>query len=161
MSGEGFAQQRRFIAIARRRNKRRDHIAIAIAEGDDLVAFHLLVTAETSVVAAFLRRGRCTVAVDHGGIEEIGLMQLQHRACKDGLKTAIRLPPSKGAINARVMNFWAAFLIFFDRQFLPLTPQVRGGRESQIPLITRDLRDLRFSRESQCSGPIGAGAEVN
>src|SRR5208283_3147647 len=59
---QGFAQQRRFIAIARRRNKRRNHIAIAIAEGDDLVAFHLLVTAETNVVAAFLRRGRCTVA---------------------------------------------------------------------------------------------------
>jgi len=50
---QGFAQQRRFIAIARRRNKRRDHIAITIAEGDDLVAFHLLVTAETNVVAAF------------------------------------------------------------------------------------------------------------
>jgi len=96
-----------------------------ITESDNLVAFHLLVSAETDVVAAFLRRGRRTVAVDDGGVEKIGLMQLQHRAGKDGLKTAIRLPPSKCAINARVMNFWAAFLIFLDRQFFPLTPQVK------------------------------------
>src|ERR1035437_3821343 len=55
-----------------------------ITESDNLVAFHLLVSAETDVVAAFLRRGRRTVAVDDGGVEKIGLMQLQHRAGKDG-----------------------------------------------------------------------------
>jgi hypothetical protein len=47
----GFAQQRRFIAIAGCRNKRCDHIAIPIAEGDDLVPFHLLVTAEPDGIA--------------------------------------------------------------------------------------------------------------
>ena len=74
-----------------------------IAERDDLVAFHLLVPAETDVVAAFLRRGRCTVAVDHGGIEEIGLMQLQHRACKDGLKTG------RASLDFKSSNpLWAA-----------------------------------------------------
>jgi len=142
---------RNSIAIARRRNKRRDHIAIAIAEGDDLVAFHLLVTAETNIVAAFLRRGRCTVAVDHGGIEEIGLMQLQQRACKDGLKTAIRLPPSKGAINASVMNFWAALLIFFDRQFLPLTPQVK-----RLQNVVEDRMQGQFRCQASASnGQMG------
>jgi hypothetical protein len=99
-----------------------------VTETDNLVAFYLLVPAETDVAATFLRRGRRAVAVDDGGVEEIGLMQLQHRACKDGLKTAICLSPSKCAINARVMNFWAAFLIFFDRQFFPLTPQVSDCR---------------------------------
>jgi hypothetical protein len=109
------------------------------------------VTAETNVVAAFLRRGRCAVAEDHGGVEEIGLMQLQHRACKDGLTTAIRLPPSKGAINARVMNFWAAFLIFFDRQFLPLTPQVK-----RLQNVVEERMQSQFRRRALASnGQMG------
>ena len=122
---QGFSQKRQFIAIAGRRNKRRNHIAIAIAESNDLVALHLLVPAEADVVAAFLRRCRRTIAMDDRGIEEIGFMKLQHRACKHGVKTAICLPLSKCAINARVVNFWMAFLIFFDRQLLPLAPQVK------------------------------------
>ena len=122
---QGFSQKRRFITIAGRRNKRRNHIAIAIAESDDLVALHLLVPAEADVVAAFLRRCRRTIAMDDRGIEEIGFMKLQHRACKHGVKTAICLPLSKCAINARVVNFWMAFLIFFDRQLLPMAPQVK------------------------------------
>ena len=68
---------------------------------------------------------RRTIATDDRGIEEIGFMKLQHRACKHGVKTAICLPLSKCAINARVVNFWMAFLIFFDRQLLPLAPQVK------------------------------------
>ena len=52
-----LSQQRRLIAIARSRNKRCDHIAIAIAEGDDFIAFDFLVAAEAEVVAALL--GRC------------------------------------------------------------------------------------------------------
>ena len=122
---QGFAKHRRFIAIAGCCNKWRNHIAIAIAESDDLVALHLLVPAEADVVAAFLRRCRRTIAMDDRGIEEIGFMKLQHRACKHGVKTAICLPLSKCAINARVVNFWMAFLIFFDRQLLPLAPQVK------------------------------------
>jgi hypothetical protein len=73
---QGFSQKRRFITIAGRRNKRRNHIAIAIAESDDFVAFHLLVPAEADVVAAFLRRCRRTIAMDDRGIEEIGFMKL-------------------------------------------------------------------------------------
>ena len=122
---QGFSQERRFIAIARRRNKRRDDIAIAIAEGDDLVAFDLLVPAETDVVAAFLRRCRRTIAMDDSGVEKIGLMKRCHRTCKNGVKTAVRLPPSKRTVDARVMNFRTAFVIFFDRQFFPLTAQVK------------------------------------
>jgi hypothetical protein len=50
--GQGLPQQRRFVAIARRRHERRDHVAPAIAEGDDLVALHLLVAAEAEFIAA-------------------------------------------------------------------------------------------------------------
>jgi hypothetical protein len=50
--GQGLPQQRRFIAIARRHHERRDHIAPAIAEGDDLVALHPFVAAEAEVIAA-------------------------------------------------------------------------------------------------------------
>jgi hypothetical protein len=80
-----------------------------IAESDNLVAFHLLVPAKTDVVATFLRRCRRSIAMDDCGIEEIGLMKLRHRGRENGVKTAIRLPLSKNAINARVMNFGTAF----------------------------------------------------
>jgi hypothetical protein len=78
--------------------------------------------------------------VDDGGVEEIGLMQ-QQRACKDGLETAIRLPLSKCAINARVMNFWAAFLIFLDRQLFPLTPKVK-----RLQNVVEDRMQGQFRR---------------
>ena len=91
---QGFSQERRFIAIAGGRNKRRNHIAIPIAKGDDLVTLHLLVPAETDVVAALLRRCRRAIAMDDSSVEEIGLMKLQHRACKNAVKTAVRLPLS-------------------------------------------------------------------
>ena len=44
------AQQRRFIAIAGCCNKWCDHIAIAVAESDDLIAFHFLMAAEPNVM---------------------------------------------------------------------------------------------------------------
>jgi hypothetical protein len=77
--------------------------------------------------------------MDDRGIEEIGFMKLQHRACKHGVKTAICLPLSKCALNAQVVNFWMAFLIFFDRQLLPDTsprlekPAISSPR-SPVPL---------------------------
>ena len=81
---KGFAKQWGFIAIARARNNRRDHIAVAVAEGDDLVALHFLVPAETNVVAALFRCRRRAIAVDDRDIEEVVLMKPQHRACKKG-----------------------------------------------------------------------------
>ena len=75
---QGFSQEWRFIAIAGSLNKRRDHITTTIAEGDDLVAFHLLVSAKTYIVAAFLCRCRRAIAVDDGGVEEIALMKLSN-----------------------------------------------------------------------------------
>src|SRR5208283_1942572 len=48
---QGFAQHRRFIAIAGCCDKWRDHIAIAVAESDDLIALHFLMAAEPNVVA--------------------------------------------------------------------------------------------------------------
>lgn len=65
----------------------------------------------------------------------------QQRACKDGLETAIRLPLSKCAINARVMNFWAAFLIFLDRQLFPLTPKVK-----RLQNVVEDRMQGQFRR---------------
>ena len=46
---QGFAQERRLITIAGCWNKRRNHIAMPIAEGDDLVAF----------TPSCVRRNRC------------------------------------------------------------------------------------------------------
>jgi hypothetical protein len=54
------AQQRRFIAVARSGDKRRDDIAVAITEGHDLVTFDLLVSVEADVLSVMTlspRRG--------------------------------------------------------------------------------------------------------
>jgi hypothetical protein len=44
------------LRLARRPHERRDHVAMAIAEGDDPVPLHLLVPAKAEVVAALFRR---------------------------------------------------------------------------------------------------------
>ena len=122
---QGFAQQRRFIAIAGCCNKWCDHITIAVAESDDLIAFHFLMAAEPNVVATFLRRGCRPITVNDGRVEQICLMKGRYRIGENGVKTAIGLPSSKGAINACVMNFGVALLILFDRQLLPLAAHVK------------------------------------
>src|SRR5450631_4000805 len=119
------SQQRRLIAIARSRNKRCDHIAIAIAEGDDFIAFDFLVAAEAEVVAALLRCRGCAIPMDDADVQMIMFLQRRYRPNENGVQTTVRLPPAKGAVNARIVDFRTALLIFFDRQFLPLTPEVK------------------------------------
>jgi hypothetical protein len=75
---QGFPQERRCIAIAGRLNKRRDHIATPITENDDLAAFHFLVTIETDVVAALLRRCRGSIAMNDRCVGEVFLMKCRH-----------------------------------------------------------------------------------
>src|SRR5450631_3126981 len=120
-----LSQQRRLIAIARSRNKRCDHIAIAIAEGDDFIAFDFLVAAEAEVVAALLRCRGCAIPMDDADVQMIMFLQRRYRPNENGVQTTVRLPPAKGAVNARIVDFRTALLIFFDRQFLPLTPEVK------------------------------------
>lgn len=90
--------------ISRGGDKWRDDIAIAIAEGNDLVSFDLLVSVEPDVVAAFLRRCRRAVAVDDGNVEEVGMMKVQYRLGEDRLETTVGLPPSKGAIDTGIVD---------------------------------------------------------
>ena len=55
-------------------NKWCDHIAIAVAESDDLIAFHFLMAAEPNVVATFLRRGCRPITMNDGRfVEQIWL----------------------------------------------------------------------------------------
>src|ERR1035438_10694161 len=69
----------RFIAIAGCCNKWCDHIAIAVAESDDLIAFHFLMAAEPNVVATFLRRGCRPITMNDGRVEQICLMKGRYR----------------------------------------------------------------------------------
>ena len=96
-----------------------------IAEGDDLVAFDLLVAAEADVVAALFSCRRRAIAVNDRNIQAVVLMKLQHRAGKNGVDASIDYPPPPDAINPRVVNFRTPLAIFFDRQFLPLATHIQ------------------------------------
>jgi len=94
--GKAFAQQRRFHCDCRARPTNRcDHIAIPVAESDDLIAFHFLMAAEPDVVATFLRRGCRPIAMDDRRVEKICLMKGRYRIRENGVKTAIGLPSLK------------------------------------------------------------------
>ena len=54
--------------IAGSRDKQRDDIAIPVAEGNDLVAFDLLMPVEAEGVSSFLRRRGRTIAMDDGHV---------------------------------------------------------------------------------------------
>ena len=47
-----FPEERRFILIAGRGYERRDHVAISVTKGDDLVTFDVFVAAEPNVIAS-------------------------------------------------------------------------------------------------------------
>ena len=80
-------------------------------------------------------------------------MKLQHRACKHGVKTAVRLPLSKCAINARVVNFWTAVLTSFDRQFFPLAAQLKQSQN-----VVEDHQQGQFRRWAPApNGKMGQG----
>lgn len=73
-----LAHHRRLVAIAGCADDRRDHIAVAVAEGDYLVALHLLVSTEADVVTAFLGGCGRPIAMDNGDIQTIGLVKFQY-----------------------------------------------------------------------------------
>src|SRR5271157_2605085 len=60
-------------------------------------------------------------------------MELQYRPREDRIETAIRLPPSKRAIDASVVNLRTSVRIPFNRQFLPLTADVQ-----QLQNVTKE-----------------------
>jgi hypothetical protein len=123
--GQRVTQQRRFVTVARGTNKWRDHVAMAIAEGNDLVAFQVLMAAVPQIVASLLRcRGRA-VAVNDREVEQLALMKLAHRAGKYLVDKAVGLPAPHRPIDPRVVDFWETFGIPFDRQHLPLAAHVQ------------------------------------
>src|SRR5271167_3447556 len=63
-----------------------------VAEGHDLVALEMFVSAVTQVVAAFLRRRGGAIAVNDREIQPPVLVKLAHRAGKNPLDAAIGLP---------------------------------------------------------------------
>jgi len=120
-----LAQEWRFTVVPRSRDKWRDDIAIAVAEGHDLIAFDLLVPVETDVVATLFRGRRRAIAVDDGHVEKAALVEPQHHHCENDIETAAGLPPTKGAIDPGVVDLGMPFGILCNRQFLPLTSQVQ------------------------------------
>jgi hypothetical protein len=96
---------------------------MAIAEGGDLVALHLLVPAEAEVVAALFRRRCGAIAVNNRRIEEAVRMKPRHRTGEDGVDAAVVHPLPPDAINARGVSFRAAFAILIDRRLLPWAAQ--------------------------------------
>jgi hypothetical protein len=95
---------------------------VPIAEDRDLVAFKLLVAADAQVVTAFLGCCGRAIALNDRDVQAIILVKFEHQAFENGIKTAIRLPSPKGAIDARVVDLRMAPSILFDRQILIGSP---------------------------------------
>jgi hypothetical protein len=140
---QGLSQQRRLIAITRGRNKGCDHIAVSIAERDYLIAFDLLVAAEADVVAALLRCRGCAIPMDDADVQMIMFLQRRYRPNENGVQTTVRLPPAKGAVNARIVDLRTTLLILFYRQFLPLAPKVKDLQD-----VVEDRVQCQFGRWS-------------
>jgi len=60
------------------------------AEGDNLVAFHLLVSAQSNVVTTLLRSSCRAIAVQDAGLEMTCLLQREHRTYEDGVTCHLR-----------------------------------------------------------------------
>src|SRR5271166_2998868 len=67
-------------------------------------------------------------------------MKLQYRPREDRIETAIRLPSSKRAIDASVVDLRAPILVLFNRQFLPLTADVQQLQDVTKEAVQGELR---------------------
>ena len=138
--GQCLPQKRRFITIAWCRHKWRDHVALAIAKGDHLVAFHLLMTVEAEVIAALFRRRCRAITMNDRRIETAVLMKPRHRPSENSVHAAVVHPAPPDAVNARVVCFWVAFAILADRQLFPLTAQIQDLQNVVEDLVEAQLR---------------------
>ena len=127
------------ITIARCGDERRDHLAMAVAEGHDLVAFQRLVSVEADVVATLFGCRGCAITVDDRDIKQLVLVKPHHGALEDGVDAAIGLPSPEGTIDAGIVDLGTAFAIFVNRQFLPLTPQIE-----QLQNVVEDLEQTQL-----------------
>lgn len=146
-----FSQQRCFNAISRGRYERRDHVAMPVAEGDGLVAFDLLVTAEAEVVASFLRRCGRAIAMNDGDVKTIVLSKPEHRAFENGFKTAVRLPPPKGSIDPRVLDLRGALRIVFVERSKSFTTRYSTGMGKPLRLTFLRTHRALSAEESHLS----------
>ena len=137
--------------VARSRDKRRDDIAIPVAECDYLIALSLLVCVEANVIAALFRRCRGAIAVDDSHVEKVGLVKPLYRGDENDIKTATGLPPSKGAINSGVVDLRATVGVFCNRQFFPLAPQVQNFQD----VIEQGMEGQLRRRAPASNGQVG------
>src|ERR1035437_2657909 len=114
-----LTQQRALIAVARCRYEWRDHVAVAIAKRDGLVALDVFVPAKAKVVAALLGDGCGAVAVNDRGVEQIAFEKSQYRTREDGVEAAVGHPATKGPVDARVVDFDSPHAARLNRQRLP------------------------------------------
>ncbi|MEO0802736.1 MAG: hypothetical protein AAFY57_10735 [Cyanobacteria bacterium J06642_2] len=96
-------------------HKRSDDIAMAIAEGHHFVAFHMLVPAESELIASFLSCRRRSITVDDADVEVVILLKLRDGACKNGIKAPMGFEASKRTINSGVVDLRLPIFISVDR----------------------------------------------
>jgi len=80
---------------------------VAIPESNDFVAFEVLVSNESEIVAPFLCRSRRPVPMNDADIEIFLLVKEHHRPRQDGIKAPLGFITSKGSVNAGVVDFWS------------------------------------------------------
>lgn len=94
-------------------------------DGHNFVSFEVLVSAESKIVAAFLRHGRCPVTMDDADVEEPFDGQYRYRTRENGIEASVDFIASKGSIDPGVVNFRSSFYVLFNGQFFPLTAEVQ------------------------------------
>jgi hypothetical protein len=142
-----FLQQRRFVTVARCRNKRNDDITVAIpkghsvnAEGHHFVAFEMFVSTESEIVTALLRHCRCPIAVDDADVEQVLLVKLQDRTRENGIEASMNFKTSKGSIDPGIVDLRLPLFVLFDGQFFPLTAQVQQFQNIVEDRVQREFR---------------------
>ncbi len=105
----------------------------------EVVAFEVLVPAVSQIIAAFLRRCRCSIAVDDADVELTLPMQQRHRLGKNRIKAPLSFKPPKSAVNSGVMDLGSPIFVVFDGQFFPRTAEVQQFQNVVEYCVQREL----------------------
>ena len=113
-------QQRGLIAIAWGSYERGNDITVTVSESNHFVAFQMFVSAESEVIAPFLRRCCCPITVDDADVEELFLVKEHYSSREYGIEAPLSFKAPKSGIDPGVVDFRSPRFVLLNRQFFPL-----------------------------------------
>ena len=111
----------------------------------------MFVSAESEIIATFLRRCCCPITVDDADVEELFLVKEHYSSREYGIEAPLSFKAPKSGIDPSVVDFRSPRFVLLNRQFFPLTAEVQKFQNVVENSVQRQL----WLRTSTPLGQVG------